>query len=112
MSTCPIHEDAPNPNCKACNAGEMTDTEKINRIRGALQDKANAGMLGPIAAMANIWGGEGRLRKWCDDPAEVPTYAELMTLQNVLKLGQLFDPQEDLPDDDPKIGDDYRGGGG
>jgi hypothetical protein len=113
---CPIHEDAPNPHCRACNSTRhdwvTTDSAKINRLRDALQTKASAGMLGVVAARANL--SEGMLRNWCDNPANVPTYSELIELQAALDLEQLFDPKEEFPDEsiEKSVGDDYRGGGG
>lgn len=97
--TCPIHEDSPSPNCLQCKATvidertRITETMRINTIREALLEKKNIGWLGVISARAQI--GEGRLEAWCNDPAKVPSYGELIDLQAALSLEVILDAPED-----------------
>lgn len=99
VTACPIHEDSPNPNCLQCKATVMdertrlTETQRINTVREHLQDRMQKGLLGVVAAHAQI--GEGRLRDWCNDPAKVPNYGELIDIQAAMSLEVILDAPED-----------------
>src|SRR5574339_626826 len=92
---CAIHGDAPNPNCPVCKraivhpAVLLTESARINRVRELLQEKAAKGLLGMIAARANV--AEGKLYLWTQDPAKVPNWAELMDIQRALNVEVILD---------------------
>lgn len=65
-------------------AERLTETQRINTIREALQEKAQSGLLGVIAARSRV--AEYQLLEWCKEPSKVPTYGELIDIQDALGI--------------------------
>jgi len=71
----------------------LTETQRINTIREHLQEKAQDGMLGVIAARSRI--PEYQLQEWCKEPSKVPNYGELIDLQDALGIQVLLECDPD-----------------
>lgn len=56
-------------------------------IRSKLREKKDAGMLGVVAASANV--GEGMLSDWVEKPALSPSREELTRVEKALGLHNL-----------------------
>lgn len=69
----------------------MTETQRINTVREHLQEKAQSGLLGVIAARSRV--PEYQLHDWCKDPSKVPTYGELVDIQDALGLQVIYDTE-------------------
>jgi hypothetical protein len=54
-----------------------------------LQDKQQDGLLGVIAARSRV--PEYQLVEWCKNPAKVPTYGELIDIQDALGVQVLLE---------------------
>lgn len=62
----------------------MNAATRMTLIRSKLREKKDSGMLGVVAASANV--GEGMLIEWLDKPALYPSREELTRIERALGL--------------------------
>lgn len=62
----------------------MNTAARMTLIRTKLREKKDSGMLGVVAASANV--GEGMLADWLDKPAHYPSRDELSRVERALGL--------------------------
>ena len=60
----------------------MTEHLRISAIREKVREKADLGLLGPLAAQARV--PEYVLRAWMENPLDVPTREMLVDIQNAV----------------------------
>lgn len=57
----------------------ITESQRLNLIRGRLTEEVNKGMAGVIAARSRV--AEGVIVRWVADAADTPTRKEIVDIQ-------------------------------